>query len=93
MVYLPAKSIEWRADGKGYVAELSMMAVCFSAKDKVLSKASSEHTASTEGDITKVSGALTYRLPLTVPAGTARIRFVVRDLVSGRIGSADISTH
>lgn len=92
-VSVPANGLEWREDPKGHVAELSMMAVCFSAKDKPLSKASSEHTASTSGDVTRVTGELRYKLPLTVPAGTSRIRFVVRDLTSGKVGSYDLNVR
>lgn len=92
-VSVAANGLQWRDGGKGHVAELSMIAVCFSARDKPLSKSSSEHTASTSGDVSKVSGEITYKLPLTVPAGTARVRFVVRDLVSGKIGSADLNVR
>ena len=90
-VSIAANGLEWRDDPKGHIAELSMMVVCFSAKDKPLLKTPSEHTARTLGDITRVSGELTYKLPLSVPAGTTRIRFVVRDLASGRMGSADVN--
>jgi len=90
-VSVAAKELEWREDPKGHVAELSFMAVCFSAKDKPLFKASSEHTANTSGDISRVSGELSYKLPLSVPAGTTRIRFVVRDLASGKVGSYDLN--
>jgi len=90
-VSVAASGLEWRESDKGHVAEISMMAVCFSAKDKPLFKTSSEHTASTLGDVTHVSGELTYKLPFAVPAGTTRIRFVVRDLGSGKMGSADVS--
>jgi len=92
-VSIVANGLEWREGGKGHVAELSMMAVCFSAKDKALFKTSSEHTASTSGDVTQVSGELIYKLPFTVPGGTTRIRFVVRDLGSGKMGSADVSVR
>lgn len=90
-VSVAASGLEWRDDPKGHVAELSMMAVCFSAKDRPLLKASSEHTASTSGDVTRVGGELTYKLPLNVPPGTTRIRFVVRDLASGKVGSTDVN--
>ena len=50
-VSVEASGLQWREEAKGYVAELSIMAVCFSAKDKPLSKATSEHTASTSGEI------------------------------------------
>jgi len=90
-VSIAANGLEWRDDLKGHVAELSMMAVCFSAKDKPLFKASSEHTANTSGDVSRVSGELRYKLPLNVPAGTIRIRFVVRDLASGKMGSYDLN--
>ncbi len=92
-VSVAADGLAWRDGSKGHVAELSMMAVCFSAKDKPLCETASEHTASTSGDIMRVSGKLTYKLPIRVPAGTTRIRFVVRDLSSGRVGSVEIDVR
>jgi len=92
-VSIAASELGWREDPKGHVAELSIMAVCFSAKDKPLFKASSEHTASTSGDVARASGELSYKLPLNVPTGTARIRFVVRDLASGKVGSYDLTVR
>jgi VWFA-related protein len=90
-VSIDASGLQWREDTKGHIAELSMMAVCFSAKDKPLSKVSSEHTADTNADVTQLTGALKYKLPLSAPRGTTRIRFVVRDLTSGKIGTTDVN--
>lgn len=92
-VSIATDGLTWREDAKGHVAELSMMTVCFSARNKPLSKISSEHTAKTEGNIAQVSAELTYKLPLNVPVGTTRIRFVVRDLDNGKIGSAEVLLH
>jgi VWFA-related protein len=89
-VSIDAAGITWKDTLNGHFAELSMMAVCFSEKDKPLFKTSSEHTAKTSGDVTKISGEVTYTLPVSVPAGTGRIRFVVRDLTSGKVGSFDV---
>jgi len=92
-VFIAADGLGWRENDKGSVAEISMMAVCFSAKDKPLFKTSSEHTASVAGDTSNVHGDLSYKLPLNVPAGTNRIRIVVRDFVSGKMGSADLDAR
>jgi hypothetical protein len=89
-VSIAADGLMWRDEAKGHVAELSMMAVCFSIKDKPLCKAASEHTASTEGDIAQIKGDLTYKLPFNVPVGTTRIRIVVRDLDNGKMGSVEV---
>jgi VWFA-related protein len=89
-VSVETSGVAWKENAGGHIAELSIMAVCFSAKDKPLSNTSSEHTAKATGDVTKATGTITYQLPMTLPAGSSRIRFVVRDLTSGKMGSVDI---
>jgi hypothetical protein len=32
-----------------------------------------------------------FALPMNVPAGTIRIKFVVRDAINGHVGSVDVS--
>lgn len=89
-VSIAAEGMEWRTSQQGHIAELSMLAVCFSAKDKPVCRASSEHTANTTGDVTHLKANLTYKIAVDVPANATRIRFVVRDVTSGKVGSADM---
>ncbi|SNT34460.1 VWFA-related domain-containing protein [Granulicella rosea] len=89
-VSIAAEAIEWREAPQGHIAELSVLAVCFSAKDKPVCKGSSEHTASTTGDVAHLKSELTYKVAVDVPSSATRIRFVVRDVTSGKVGSADL---
>lgn len=92
VVSIDSKGLDWREQGNGHSAEVSLMAVCFGAKDKPLFKTASEHTALTSVDNSQLAGRqVIYRIPVTVPNGTVRIRFVVRDLFSGRLGAQDVA--
>ncbi len=84
-------SLTWTpGEGDNLKAEVSLVAICFSSKGKVLSHVTqakvlvSPHPNSREGIEEIVA------MPLVVPPGTERIRFIVRDAPSKRLGSADL---
>jgi VWFA-related protein len=76
-------------------AQVIVAAVALDAKDKPVGKVVDEATARLAADrpLTSVPFVpLSVTLPL--PANAVRIRFVVRDSVSGQLGTADVSlTH
>jgi VWFA-related protein len=77
------------ADGTNLV-EVTVMRVCFGNKNKVLSHDPFELQSKIPPGTTPVSAA--FLVPgATLPKGTVRIRFVVRDAISGHIGTADVA--
>ncbi len=93
ILHAAARDITWRElpDGRRH-ADLVLLAVCLSAKNKVLARTASTLGSNTQATLGQMSGAPTS-LPMQVspPPGTARIRFVVRDMQSGRVGTADLT--
>jgi len=69
-------------------AEVTVMVVCFGQHDRVLAHLPLEFNADLPPpDAQEVE----FKVPLKIPSGTVRIRFVVRDAVSGKMGTADVS--
>jgi VWFA-related protein len=90
---LPASELGWKRlpDGK-LVANSVVLAVYFGATGKNLGHtfdAIGSDTMSTEAQL--LGRELTFRTKVTPPIGTARIRFVVRDTYSSRVGAADVT--
>jgi VWFA-related protein len=89
---LPASELGWKrlSDGK-LVANSVVLAVYFGATGKNLGHtfdAVGSDTMSTETQL--LGRELTFHTKVTPPLGTARIRFVVRDTYSSRVGAADV---
>jgi VWFA-related protein len=104
-ISVDAKNLSWlptpAANGM-QVAEVTAMAVAFDdrgngngagaksrAAGKMLGHVSRELQSERKAD--SVAGTATFQLPLDVPAGTTRVRLILRDAVSGRIGTLDIN--
>lgn len=92
-LHAAAPDIAWREmpDGRRH-ADLVLLAVCLSDRGKMLSKTFAtlgSNTAATIAEMANVKTALPMQV--TAPAGTSRIRFVVRDMGSGRVGTADFT--
>jgi VWFA-related protein len=74
------------------MAEVTVMRVCFGNKNKVLSHDAFELKSPLAED-TAPAANVDFAVPAqTLPHATTRIRFVVRDALSGHIGTADV-TH
>jgi len=69
-----------------------LLAACLSAKGKLLSRTFATLGSSTDASLAGI-GVSTAALPMHVaaPPGTTRIRFVLRDLSGGRVGTADVT--
>lgn len=91
---IPLKDLTWNdVAGGTHQAEITVEVVAFSAKDKVLGHFGTELVARTAADPIKHADAQAgFVVPYAVPASAARLRFVVRDAVSGKIGTADLKT-
>lgn len=92
-LHATARDLTWRdlPDGRRH-ADVVMMAACISARGKLLSRNFATLGSNTEASLAAI-GLSSAALPMHVnaPAGTARIRFVVRDMVSGRTGATDLT--
>jgi VWFA-related protein len=84
-------SLTWKAapDDRS-AAKVSIVAVCFSAKGKVLSHTTEEKTLQTKSPNATGAAEEIVTLPVTLATGTKRLRLVVRDAASGRLGTADL---
>jgi hypothetical protein len=84
-------SVTWGfADDGSQHASVSIVAVCFNTKGKVLSHVAVEKTLMSKTPNAKAGLEEIVALPLAVPVGTTRMRLVVRDTNTGHLGSADI---
>jgi VWFA-related protein len=90
---VPLKDLNWTDGNDGqHQAEISVMVVAFSSKSKALGHFGTELVARTAGDPAKSPNSLApFIVPYTVPANTTRLRFVVRDAVSGKIGTVELT--
>jgi VWFA-related protein len=68
--------------------EITVVAVAFDAKNRVLAQKAREIKEGLRAG--KQSEAITLLFPFDVPAGSTRIRFIVRDAATGNLGSADL---
>ncbi len=93
VLHVDSHGLFWRhaANGK-YVAEVTLMQVCFSAKNKVIYHKPFELYSASLSDPSHEPGnqQATFRVAATVPPGTAHMRFVIRDAATGKIGTTDI---
>ncbi|SNS21686.1 VWFA-related domain-containing protein [Granulicella rosea] len=82
--------LEWKmVDEKTERTEATVIAAWYGGKDgmKLLGHAGKELLATRP---VGSAGDATLTMPLVVPPGATRLRFVVRDAVNGRMGTADI---
>jgi hypothetical protein len=90
---IPLKSLIWTEQSSGQSqAEITVVVVAFSAKEKNLGHFGTELVARTAGNPAQNGDKLAaFAVPYTPPPNTARLRIVVRDAVSGKIGTVDIA--
>ncbi len=90
---IPLKNLIWGEQPGGlHQAEISVVVVAFDKKDKNLGHYGTELVARTTGDPAanpdkQAAFAVTY----AAPPNTTRLRFVVRDAVSGKIGTVELT--
>jgi len=90
---IPLKDLNWTDGNDGqHQAEISVVVVAFNSKSKALGHFGTELMARTAGDPSKSPTSLApFMVPYAVPPNTTRLRFVVRDAVSGKIGTVELS--
>jgi len=91
-LFVRSGSLNWtHSDDERYRAEITVLAVAFSSKGKILSHTSKEMQTQTKGHIGNPDQKAQFAIHLPLPMGTARVRIIVRDALSGKIGSAEIN--
>jgi VWFA-related protein len=91
-VFVDAGDLQWtlQADGT-QLAEVSIVGVAFNAKDRVLKQDAEEFKERIQNNDQPNGKQVSFRFAMPVPAGASRVRFVVRDAVTGKIGSVDFN--
>ena len=86
-----ASDLQWdpQEDGSRQ-SEITVLAVCYDAKDKELEQHAAELKEQIEPNDKIVDGAkVAFAFPMVEPPKTARIRFVLRDAGTGTMGSVN----
>lgn len=88
-VRIAEKGIKWSAtDANGTQRmEATVAAGWYSANGKLLGHVAREEAAIRGNG----AGGVNFTLPITIPAGAKRLRFVVRDALSGQMGTFDLT--
>lgn len=90
-LYVGTKELHWEVQPDGSrQAEVSVLTAFFNAKDKELAA----HTVEIKQKIAAnesvaADSVVAFHLPMEVPETMLRVRFVVRDAVTGIVGTAD----
>ena len=80
-----AAGLTWRPDAKGVEsAEATVAGGWYDAKGKLVGHVVRE-------EVSAQGNEAVFSLPIMVPPGTARLRVLVRDAVSGRMGTVDVT--
>jgi VWFA-related protein len=90
-LHAAAKDITWRElpDGRRH-ADLVILAMSFSIRNKMLAKQFFTLGSNTDASLAGIAQATPeLKVHFAPPLGTARIRFVIRDMDGGRVGTAD----
>jgi VWFA-related protein len=86
-----AGGLQWEDIGSAQSrAEITVLQVAFSSKGKALAHSSQELQATIQGRLENSSQKVGFTIPLQIPPGTMRLRLVVRDAHTGKIGTADL---
>jgi VWFA-related protein len=92
MLRVKGKDLDWSSlDASREKAEVTVIAAWYDAKGKLVGHAGKEIPTTRPIAADPQSGAdAVVAMPVTVPGGMARLRFVVRDAVNGRMGTVDL---
>ncbi len=92
-VRVDASSLDWRQmPGGSEQAEVTLLAASFNKQNKILAHTIEERTA--RFDSTQRFGAqpawVSFTIAAAIPATAVRVRFVVRDAATGKMGTVDL---
>jgi VWFA-related protein len=84
-----ALDFEQKADGVPQ-AEVTVMVASFNRDNKMIAHQIQEMQARQKPG-TEPASTTEFRIPVTIPGGTTRVRVIVRDTVTGKMGTADLA--
>lgn len=92
-LFISAADLQWSAPENGARnASVTVLAVCFDAKNHELVQHASQMTEQIgEADDIRNGARAAFALPFAPPAGTARIRLVARDAATGALGAINVT--
>jgi VWFA-related protein len=92
LVGIPEEELVWSADGDKQSAKLQLIAAVLDKKARILSRDTQNTTERRPLTPTGTSdrGLARLEIQVSVPVAATRVRFVVRELADGRMGTADI---
>ncbi|HEY5331241.1 MAG TPA: VWA domain-containing protein [Acidobacteriaceae bacterium] len=90
-VFVEAGELQWTPQANGSrLAEVSIVGAAFNGKDKVLRQDAEEFKERIQDTDQPNGKQVNFRFAMPVPTGASRVRFVVRDAITGKIGSVDL---
>ena len=91
-VRIRAEDLQWDAPAtENRHAEMTAFVICFDSKGKNLGQHAKEvRVALRSEDKVNMSSNVGIDMPFAIPASTTRVRIVVRDAATGKIGTADL---
>ncbi|MEI9978311.1 MAG: VWA domain-containing protein [Edaphobacter sp.] len=93
VIHVDAGMLSWQPAQNGdHSAKVAILVVAFSTKDKILAHSLRSETAFAKAgtDLQQPGKDANFTIPTPLPKGTTRLRFVVRDTATGRMGTADL---
>jgi VWFA-related protein len=94
LVGVPQQELKWTRDGDQESAKLLLIAAALDGKNGTLARDTLDataHRAVNTGASATASGLARIEVQFPTPKGAYRLRFVVRSLGDGRMGTADIA--
>jgi VWFA-related protein len=94
VVHVDASTLTWHSTDDGTSStKVAVLVVGLSSKDRILSHTLQSMSAITKGgaDLKTSGKTADFRITSALPKGVERLRFVVREMETGRIGTADIT--
>jgi VWFA-related protein len=90
-VFVDAGGLRWTPqEDNSQLAEVSIIGVAFNSKDKVIRQDAGEFKERIQDTDQPNGNQVNFRFAMPVPSGASRVRFVVRDAITGKMGSVDL---
>jgi VWFA-related protein len=93
LVGIPEHELEWSGERDGEAAKLILIAAALDGADRVLTRTTfnlTAHRPRTDPGGSTSEGLARSEVVLPAPAGAYRLRFVVRSIADGHMGTADL---
>jgi VWFA-related protein len=90
-VSVVSRDLSWPSLPSGGVhTEVTAMSVAYDGKNKILGHVTREMASTLKAD-EATPATVVFPVPVELPSGTKRIRFIIRDAITGKIGTVDVT--